>query len=141
MSAACSTTAEPSSTADRLDPADQRAAGGGAVDERCREDRPQHRAGRQVRAELLEQQRPLDHAEPAAARVLGQQQAEHAERRHLVPGGPVGGRPLPLDDGVEGEAVGAEPGHGLLQLDLSGVQAELHHPSSGITPPLEISRG
>ena len=61
--------------------------------------------------------------------------------------GPVGGRALAGDDGVEREAVGAEPGHGLLQLDLPGVQAELHHPSvdlghiTGASTALEISRG
>ena len=51
-------------------------AGGGAVDERRGEHGPQHRAGHEVGAELLEHDRPLDDAEAAAAGGLGEQQPE-----------------------------------------------------------------
>ena len=82
-------------------------------------------------ADLLEDQRAVDGAQAAAALVLGDEQSEETEIGQFTPGGAVHRDTLPGHDGVQGEVVVAEPGHGLLQLDLSGIQPELHQRPPG----------
>ena len=100
--------------------------GRGAGDERCRQRGPQHRSRHEMRPELLEELCRLDHAEPAPTGVLGDHEPEHAERGHVGPHRPVDGRVLAGCDRVEPEVVGAEARDRLLQLELTGVEAELH---------------
>ncbi len=72
-----------------------------------------------MRPDQLEHERRLQQAEVG-------QHVEHPEVAQFGPHRTVEGRALPGREGVQGEPVLEEPGHGLLQLDLLGVQAELH---------------
>ncbi len=110
-----------------LDPADQLVTGGGPVDERRGQHRPEQWAGDEVGTHLFEDDGGLDRAEAAASRFLGRHQPQHAHGGHLAPGVSVDGRLFPLDQAVQREPVREEPVDGLLQLDLTGIQAELHH--------------
>ena len=111
------------------------------VDERGGQDGPQHRAGRQVGAELLEHEgASTTPTEPLPPSRLGEQQPEHAEIGHLPPRRPVGPAALARGDGVEGEAVRAEAAtvccSSTCPSDPGGT------PSTPSLPlPVEISRG
>jgi hypothetical protein len=110
--------------------AHEQAPRGGAVHQWRGSDGPDQGPRHQMQAELLEEDGAFEQARAAVV----SEELEQAQIRHFRPDDPVHRCPLAAGDGVEREAVGAETGSCLLQLELALVQAELH----GSSPLVEL---
>ena len=84
------------------------------------------RAAHEMRAELLEDDRSLDHSEPEAAVGLRHAQGEDPELGQLAPGRAIDPLAVALGDALEREPRRAEAPDGVLELELFFVEAEVH---------------